>query len=43
MENSYSLLNDMVVAKTLQDYPTYHKLYEEYERKRFMTEKLFPL
>lgn len=43
MENGYSLLNDMVVAKTLQDYPTYHKLCEEYERKKFMTEKLFPL
>ncbi len=42
-ENRYSLLNDLVMAKTLEDYPTYHKLYEEYERKKFMTEKLFPL
>lgn len=42
-ENRYSLLNALAVAKTLEDYPTYHKLYEEYECKKFMTQKLFPL
>lgn len=42
-QTRYALLNDMVIAEKMQDYPTYHKLYEEYERKKHITEKLFPL
>ncbi len=42
-DSRYNILNDLIVSKTLQDYPTYHKLYEEYECKKFVTEGLFPL
>lgn len=42
-ESGYRLLNDLVVAGTLQDYSTYHSLYEEYEHRKFMAERLFPL
>ena len=42
-ETRYTLMNDLVVAKTLQDYTAYHRLCEEYKRKEYMTEELFPL
>ena len=37
----YSIINDIMIGKTLQDYDTVDKLLAEYYKKRFMTNKLF--
>lgn len=37
----YSIINDIMIGKTLQDYDTVDRLLSEYYRKRFMTNKLF--
>ena len=42
-ESRYSLLNDMVVSKTLQDDDTLMKLMEEYVEADYFTEQIFTL
>ncbi len=37
----YSIINDVMIGKTLQDYETVNRLLSEYYRKRFLTNKLF--
>ncbi len=37
----YSIINDIMIGKTLQDYDTVDRLLAEYYRKRFLTNKLF--
>jgi len=37
----YSIINDIMIGKTLQDYDTVDKLLAEYYKKRFITNKLF--
>ncbi|WP_026529083.1 DUF5717 family protein [Butyrivibrio sp. VCD2006] len=37
----YSIINDIMIGKTLQDYDTVDRLLSEYYRKRFLTSKLF--
>ncbi len=37
----YSIINDVMIGKTLQDYETVNRLLNEYYRKRFLTSKLF--
>ena len=37
----YSLINDIMIAKTLQDYETVDKLLDEYYKKRYLASKLF--
>ncbi|WP_026669020.1 DUF5717 family protein [Butyrivibrio sp. AE3006] len=37
----YSIINDIMIGKTLQDYETVNRLLSEYYKKRFMTNKLF--
>lgn len=41
--SKYSLINDMVISKTLQDYDTLDGLLEEYYRKEYYNEQLFEL
>lgn len=41
--SKYSLINDMVISKTLQDYDTLDGLLEEYYRKEYYNEQLFKL
>ena len=40
-EGRYSVLNDIMVGKTLQDYNTVDSLLHEYYRQDFMTGKVF--
>ena len=42
-ESRYVIINDMMVAKTLQEYATISELAEEYMRKDYMVRKLFRL
>ena len=42
-ENKFSLLNDIVLSKTLQDYDTLDKLSEEYERKSYLVKEIFQI
>lgn len=42
-ESRFSMINDIVVAKTLQDYNTADCLLEEYYRKEYMTARIFHL
>ncbi len=37
----YSLINDIMIGETLQDYDTVDSLIAEYNRKKFISEKLF--
>lgn len=37
----YSIINDIMIGKTLQDYDTVDRLLSEYYKKRFLTNKLF--
>ncbi|WP_029320864.1 DUF5717 family protein [Butyrivibrio sp. AE3004] len=37
----YSIINDIMIGKTLQDYDTVDRLLAEYYKKRFLTNKLF--
>ena len=41
VESRYSIINDVMIGKTLQDYETVNRLLNEYYRKRFLTTKLF--
>lgn len=43
MQTKFSMLNDMVISKTLQDYDTVDVLLEEYFQREFKNEKLFYL
>lgn len=43
MESKYTLLNDIIVAKNLQDYQTVDDLLFEYLEGEFLTDKLFDL
>ncbi len=43
MANKYGMINDMMLSKVLQDYDTLDSLLEEYYRKEFLNEGLFPL
>ena len=43
MEGRYSVLNDIMVGKTLQDYNTMDTLLQEYYRQDFVTGKLFTI
>lgn len=42
-ENKFSLINDIVVGQTLQDYDTVNHLLEEYYRKEYLVSELFQL
>lgn len=42
-ESRFSMLNDIMIGKTLQDYDTVNHLLEEYYRKDFMVDKLFTM
>lgn len=42
-ESRFSMLNDIMIGKTLQDYDTVDHLLEEYYRKDFMVDKLFTM
>lgn len=42
-ENRFSMLNDIVVGKVLQDYQTVNYLLEEYYRKDYITSQMFHL
>lgn len=39
----YSIINDVMIGKTLQDYETVDRLLSEYYRKRFLTNRLFTM
>ncbi len=39
----YSIINDIMIGKTLQDYDTVNRLLSEYYKKRFLTGKLFKM
>ena len=43
MNSRFSLLNDIMIGKTMQDYDTVDKLLEEYYKKDFMVNKLFTI
>ena len=43
MENRFTILNDIVIGKTLQDYDTVDNLMEEYTKKQYLVEHLFEL
>ena len=40
-ESRFSLLNDIMIGKNLQDYDTVDHLLEEYYRQDFMVDKIF--
>ena len=42
-EGRFSILNDIMIGKTLQDYDTVDKLLHEYYQKDFLVNKLFSL
>lgn len=42
-ESRFSMLNDIMIGKTLQDYDTVNNLLEEYYKKDFMVDKLFTM
>ncbi len=39
----YSIINDIMIGKTLQDYDTVNRLLSEYYKKKFLTGKLFKM
>ena len=39
----YSIINDVMIGKTLQDYETVNRLLSEYYKKRFLTSKIFKM
>ena len=41
--NKYSMINDIVISKTLQDYDTVNDLLTDYYKKEYYNEKLFEL
>ena len=43
LESRFSMLNDIMIGKTLQDYDTVGNLLEEYYKKDFMVDKLFTM
>ena len=40
-DSRYSMLNDIAISKTMQDYETLDEMLEEYYRKTYLVDSLF--